>query len=125
MTNLLQESAAWLGGVLKAHVSESVSYHRGDQQVSLTVTVGRSEFVISDAFGTRTEHSDVDFILGDATELCLDMGVTLPERGDRIKRTQGSVVQVYEVMAPGDNQVYKLDPTETILRIHTKRTGTE
>ena len=125
MTNVLQAGAAWLGSVLTAHASESITYHRGDQKVPLTATIGRSEWEVSDLEGTRTEHSDVDFILGDASELCLNMGVTLPVKGDRIKWTQGSVVQVYEVMAPGNEQPYRLDQTQTILRIHTTRVDTE
>jgi len=124
MTNVLQTGAAWLGGVLISHASESVTYHRGDQKVPLSAALGQTEFTVSDVEGTRTEHSDVDFIVT-AADLCLDMGITLPQRGDRIKWTQSSVVQVYEVMAPNGEQPFRLDPTETILRIHTKRTGTE
>jgi hypothetical protein len=125
MTNVLQTGAQWLGGVLTSHASESITYHRGDQQVALSASLGRSEWEVTDFEGTRTEHTDVDFILGDAAALKLDMGITLPVRGDRIKWIQGSVVQVYEVMAPNGEQPYRLDPTETILRIHAKRIGTE
>ncbi len=132
MPNLLQAGAQWLGDVLKEHVSEPVTYHRGDASISLMMTLGRGDkWEVDDGSVVRIAHSDDDFILGDADDLCFDMGVTLPQRGDRIKRNDNGVVRVYEVLSRSNGQLskgdqpYELDATGTILRIHTKRVGTE
>ena len=60
------------------------------------------------------------------TDLLLAGVPVLPERGDRIRETQGATTYVYEVMAPGKEPHYRYsDPYRKTLRIHTKHVSTE
>ena len=50
----------------------------------------------------------------------------MPQRGDRIRETQGQQVFVYEVTAPGKEPVWRYsDPYRKTLRVHTKQTDVE
>ena len=118
MTDLLKQGAAWLAGQLAAHAAQSVTYGRGEDSCVLAATFGRTEFQVADDYdGLRTEHSDRDFLVR-ACDLMLGGDLALPQRGDWIRCEDGSV---YEVMAPGGEQPYRLDPHGVQLRIHTKR----
>lgn len=66
-----------------------------------------------------------DYLITTA-DLMLDGSATLPQRGDCIRETQGSLVFVYEVMAPGNEPPWRYsDPYRRALRIHTKQTDVE
>ena len=61
-----------------------------------------------------------------AAELILDSKQVLPQRGDRIRETQGGVTFVYEVTAPGKEPCWRYsDPYRKTLRIHSKQVDTE
>jgi hypothetical protein len=52
--------------------------------------------------------------------------VVLPQRGDRIRETDGATTYVYEVLAPGDEPHWHYsDAYRQTLRIHTKQVDTE
>jgi hypothetical protein len=74
----------------------------------------------------RLERLESRDYLVTASELILGGQVKVPEAGDCIRETDGSTVYVYEVMAPGNEPVYRYsDPYRKTLRIHTKLVSTE
>ena len=57
---------------------------------------------------------------------CSMMQPTVPQRGDRVRETQGATVFVYEVTAPGKEPCWRYsDAYRKTLRIHTKQIDTE
>ena len=88
-------------------------------------SIGRTIFDVDNGFGVveRTETRDF-LVLTD--DLVLGGARTLPERGDRVRETQGTTTFVYEVMAPGKEPHWRYsDPYRKALRIHTKHISTE
>ena len=120
MGNMLTIGVQWLSEQLKAHASHEVTYVRGVQRLPLSATIGQTAFEIDELGGIRVEHSDRDYIVT-AADLVIDGRVVEPDRGDTIEESVGSETHVYEVMAPGSIQPYKLDATGTLLRIHAKK----
>jgi hypothetical protein len=109
----------------KAHLSEAVTYCRGEESVEVAATVGRTVFETADAYGV-VEHSESRDFLILAADLVLNRSATLPERGDHIRETQDGKTFVYEVMAPGKEPHYRFsDVYRRTLRIHTKQVATE
>lgn len=122
MADLLQSGAAWISGRLKTHASKTVTYVRGIDSVSLSATVGTTEFEIETEDGADLERwQSRDFLIA-AADLVLAGKTVLPEKGDQIKETVGTNTHVYEVMAPGDVPHFRYsDPHRVRLRIHTKQ----
>jgi hypothetical protein len=125
MTDLLEKSSQWLEQMRTQHASHAVTYVRGVLSVQPSATVGKTVFEVDDGYGVMLRHELRDFLIL-AADLVLDDQVVLPERGDRIKETQGTVVYIYEVTAPGKEPVWRYsDPYRNTLRIHTKKIDTE
>lgn len=128
MADLIQTGMDWLGDQLRANVAQTVTYSRGPRSVSLSATLGSTAFRIGDPLGgTRIERTDRDFLIAVA-DLILGGLTVLPERGDevRVTRADGATVDVYEVLAPGGEPVFRWsDSHRTTIRIHTKHVGTE
>ena len=126
MTDLLQNGAQWLRGMIKTYASQTVTYHRDVESVQLQASFGRTSFESDDGYGgVRTERSDKDFLVT-AEDLILGGQQTEPQRGDRIKQTVGDQVLVYEVMPFGREKHFRYcDPYRKMLRIHTKHVDTE
>jgi hypothetical protein len=125
MTDLLQKSSQWLEQKRTQYASHVVIYVRGVLSAQPLATVGKTLFEVDDGYGVLLRHESRDFLIL-AADLILDSQVVLPQRGDRIKETQGSVVYVYEVTAPGKEPVWRYsDPYRQTLRIHTKQIDTE
>jgi hypothetical protein len=126
MPDLLQTGSDWLASKLKEHASRPVVYWRGSDNVSLQATVGRTLLKLDDGYGgVRMEWTDRDYLIH-AADLVLGGNTVLPERGDVIRETQGSVVHVHEVMAPGGEPPWRWsDVHYKVLRIHTKYIGVE
>ena len=120
--DLLEVGAKWLTGKLKDHASRAVLYQRGDEQVSLQATIGRTLLKLDDGSGgVRMEWTDRDFLIP-AADLVLGGSVTLPRRGDRIREMAGDGELVYEVLAPGGEPPWRWsDHHRQRLRIHTKQ----
>lgn len=127
MANLFERGTAWLAGKLEQHAGSEVVYSRSDHdpevpslvEVTLTATVGRSELTVSDGNGVTNLVETRDYTV-DARKLLLGGAVTLPQPGDVITEVRNSQTLVCKVLdLPGRN-CYELDPTRTILRIHTK-----
>jgi hypothetical protein len=125
MADMLQAGTAWLAGKLRQHVSRQVVYERGTDSVVVQATPGKTEFEQTDAQGFKTVSEVRDWLIP-ATELVLADVLTLPERGDRIRETEGDVVHVYEVVPVGGEPPYRFtDPYRTLLRVHVREIDTE
>lgn len=123
--NLLEDASNWLEDQRTEHASRTVTYERGVDTVDVSASIGRTIFEVDNGFGIveRTEARDF-LVLTD--DLVLAGARTLPERGDRVRETQGTTVFVYEVMAPGKEPHWRYsDPYRKTLRIHTKHVATE
>ncbi len=121
MADLLETGSNWLQDQRTQHMSRTVSYERGIDTVSVSATVGRTVFEIDDGHGVIQRHEARDFLVL-ADDLVLVGSKVLPQPGDRIRETQGTTVFVYEVMAPGNEPVWRYsDPYRKTLRIHTKQ----
>ena len=125
MADLLEQGSTWLEEQRVQHMSQSVTYHRGVDSVAVQATIGRTVFEVDDGTGILEKIESRDFLI-QTTDLVLAGQATLPQRGDRIKETQGDKVYVYEVLAPGKEPHYRFsDPYRKTLRIHTKLVDTE
>jgi hypothetical protein len=125
VVDLLEQSSAWLEVQRVKHMTRSVTYVRGAQTVEVLATIGQTVFQVDDGAGALLRVESRDYLIT-TTELVLDSIQTLPQRGDRIRETQGSQTFVYEVMAPGDEPCWRYsDPYRRTLRIHTKAIATE
>ena len=125
MGDLLEQSAAWLEEQRVQHMSQPVTYHRGVDSVGVQATIGRTVFEVDDGTGFREKIESRDFLIL-AEDLIINGQVAVPQRGDRIKETQGNTVYVYEVLAPGEEPHYRFsDLYRKTLRIHTKHVDTE
>jgi hypothetical protein len=115
MADLLQTGVEYLLGALSAHVSRTVTYKRGNTQVSLSATLGTSQWDQTNDDGGVYRVESRDYIISAAT---ISGGIGLPRSGDLIV-DEGIT---YEVLSPGGSQPYKnLDPFRKGLRIHTKK----
>ena len=125
MADLLETGSNWLQDQRTRHLSRTVVYERGADTTTLSATIGRTVFEIDDGHGVIQRHETRDFLVL-ADDLVLAGAKTLPHAGDRIRETQGTTVFVYEVMAPGNEPVWRYsDPYRKTLRIHTKHVKTE
>ena len=125
MTDILERGSNWLEDQRVAHASRPVEYQRGQSSVEVPASIGRTVFEIDDGVGILERTESRDFLIP-AAELVLDGAPALPERGDRIRETIGTVTFVYEVMAPGKEPPWRYsDAYRRTLRIHTKLVGTE
>lgn len=124
MADMIHSASRWLATVRAEHASREVSYQRGEHTIdALTATVGHTVFRTQTAYGfERTEARD--YLIATA-DLVLDGQVSLPERGDQIRETDGEQTFIYEVMAPAREPCWKYsDRNRETLRIHTKLVGT-
>jgi len=125
MANLLKTASSWLEDQRHQHTTETVRYERGIDGVDLAATVGRTLFEVDSGYGVIQRIESRDFLVL-TTDLILAGIAELPQRGDRIRETEGATVYVYEVMAPGKEPHYRCsDPYRKTLRIHTKHVATE
>ena len=124
MADLLQQGSDWLADQMKTHAGRVVTYRRGTDTVDVLATIGKTEFEVDDEFGVLRRFESRDFLIL-AADLVLNSVTVLPERGDEIDETQGTVTFTYEVMAPGKEPHFRYsDPYRKTLRIHTKQTET-
>jgi hypothetical protein len=127
MSNLLQAGQAWLADQLKTHAASTVIYQRGNQQVTVAATIGRTLLKLEDAYGgVHLQWTDRDYLI-QAADLVIASVQVLPERGDVIREpTADGKTYLYEVMAPGSEPHWRWsDVYRKLLRIHTKQIGVE
>jgi hypothetical protein len=126
MGDLLNDANEWLAGQFRKHLAHTVIYCRGNEELPVQATVGRTRLQINDAYGgVRMEWTDRDFLIA-AEDLVFDGQAVLPQRGDRIRETRDARVLVYEVTAPAGEPEWRWsDPFGKLLRIHTKQVDVE
>lgn len=125
MADMLEQASNWLEDQRTEHASRTVTYQRGADNVALVASIGRTIFDVDNGFGIVERVESRDFLVL-AADLVLAGVPVLPERGDRVRETQGTTTYVYEVMAPGKEPHYRYsDPYRKTLRIHTKHISTE
>ena len=119
MADLLEQASTWLAGQRSKFLARPVLYCRAANCVEVAATVGTTLFEIDDGYGVVEKWQSRDYLVT-AADLVLAGELVEPRRGDRI--TDGG--KVYEVMAPGKEDVFRLsDPYGVTLRIHTKQVG--
>ena len=119
MTDQLNTAVGWLAGMMSESMARTVTYARGEDTVEIAATVGRTEFLVAGDDGSQFAVESRDYVFT-AEDLVLDETVTLPERGDRITDTVAGAEHVYEVMAPGGLQHFRLSgPDNNLCRVHT------
>jgi len=127
MTSPFHSAIAGAMEAQKAFAGESVEYRRGSSQEAasavLTAIHSQREYIAESGYDA-VQSVQVDDWLVVAADLALNGSAVAPQRGDRILRTAGAVVQVYEVQfMPGKNVLEWSGPLR--YRIHTKLVGTE
>jgi len=119
VTDLLRQGSQWLGDMLKEHASSPVTYRRGETELEVNATFGRTEYEVEDDYGLRVGAEVTDFLI-----LAADFATTFsePEAGDQIVADG----VVFEVMSlAGQGHWRWSDPHRTTMRIHAKEIGSE
>ena len=125
MADILERGSNWLQNQRHAHATQTVTYERSVDSVGLAATIGRTMFEIDNGHGVLERIESRDYLLL-ANDLVIAGFPVLPQRGDRIRETQGTTTYVYEVMAPGQEPAWRWsDAYRKTLRIHTKHISTE
>ena len=125
MRDLLQRGMAWLEAMRNRHLTQQVTYQRGDDSAEVSATIGKTEFQIDDGAGAMLRVESRDYLIL-AADLVIGGSPTLPKRGDRIREFTGSQVFVYEVIGPGDEPCWRWsDAYRHTLRVHSKQVDVE
>lgn len=126
MADMIRNGQAWLANQLKTHASAQVIYQRGESQVAVAATIGRTLLKLDDGYGgTRMEWTDRDYLIHSA-DLDFGSGPFAPAAGDLIKETSEATTLTYEVACFGSDPPFRpSDPFGIVLRIHTKLIATE
>jgi len=128
MANAYQQAIAAAQVAQNAFAGEMVEYRRGNASAVLTAINSPKDYPLASGIDA-VQNVQVDDWLVIVADLCLAQGgqpaaPTKPIRGDQIRRTVGSVVQVYEVQPLGSKDVCEMSGPLRY-RIHTKLIGTE
>ena len=116
MTDLLQQGSQWLEGMRTEHASSPVTYRRGETEVSVNATFGKTDFEIAEESGLTVGAHVWDFLV-----LAADLGLE-PEPGDVVAANG----RKYEVMNLGGEGCWRWsDPYRQTYRIHTKDVGAD
>lgn len=125
MADLLEQGSAFLDDQRHRHMTRTVVYRRGTDEVELSATIGRTVFEQADDRGLVSRIESRDFLVR-AEDLVLAGTPVLPKAGDHVREPQDGRTFVYEVMAPGREPPFRYsDPYRRTLRIHTKHVATE
>jgi hypothetical protein len=111
--DLLRNGAEWLEQQRTKHLTTTVTYVRGEHEIEVAVTIGRTKYETDDGHVVRVEYTDHDFLML-ASDLVIEGQVVEPDRGDLIR--EGN--REYEVL----DWRYS-DPYRITLRISTKEVG--
>lgn len=127
MPDLLAQSAAWLNEQRHRHLTQTVTYRRGDVAVQVQATVGRTVFRLEGqaGYGGAMHYVSRDYLVR-AADLVLDEQQVPPQRGDLVIELDDNGIQrTHEVMGPGQGEVdwRYADPARLSIRIHTKEIG--
>jgi len=123
VSDLLSSGGAWLAGVLRTHASQSITYRRGTDSVSIDATIGKTQWEAVSVHGILVEETESRDFLFSPSELVLGGQIVEPLRGDTIEEAQtDGTTHTYEVMPFGADQRHfrYSDGRRTLLRVHTK-----
>jgi hypothetical protein len=122
MADMIADGTSWVADQLKDHVSQSVTYRRGSQSVTVAATIGRTQYQVEQHDGSFLRVWTRDFIVQTADLVLGGLRVD-PKRGDTIEETAGGRTYTYEVCAPTGNPPYEpADAFRAAVRIHTQET---
>lgn len=125
MSDLLRTASDWLETQRTAYRTQTVTYRRGDLEVEVAATVGRTVFDALDEYGAVERVETRDFLVL-AEALVLAGTLVRPQAGDRIVETQGGRSYLYGVMGPGGEPPWRWsDPYRKTLRIHSRQIWVE
>jgi hypothetical protein len=116
--DLLAAAEQWLADVHKASVSQTVSYQRGAETVSIQATAGQSDSASVDRSGMQIAYTGQQWLI-QASDLVLSGSVTKPLVGDLI--THGGVVYRVAAESSGDRPWQTSGANGTVIRVFTKR----
>lgn len=121
MADLTATGLEWLAGQADRHLGRTVTYRRGADEVSVTASVGRTEFDSIGDDGIVVQSESRDYRIA-AEDLVLGGFTVLPQRRDRIIETVGGKTITCEVMSliGGEEPWRYHDRERGILRIHTR-----
>ena len=122
MPDLLEQSQEWLTSMNRIYRSRQVIYARGALEKEIPALVGKTVFRVDNGYGLfeRVEARDYLIEVADLAQF------GEPARGDRVKETLNGKVELFEVMAPNGEDVFRYsDSYRKVFRIHTKHVGTE
>ena len=121
MADLLGKALGWLDEQCQRHLSQTVTYRRGEQTFAVLATVGQTSFEQADDGGAVIQQQVRDYLIRTA-----DLQLGLPERGDQVIETVGGRAFVYEALPLGDEPCWRYsDPYRLRVRIHTKQVQSE
>ena len=114
--SFLRNSVSSLLSSLQRAGGESILYHVGDLELSITGVRGESEF-LSEQYAGQFEHSkSADWILK-ATDLNVVGEIVEPSEGDLIQTESD---EFFEVQPMANQTVWSwVDPYKTIIRVHS------
>jgi len=127
--NAVELAVAAAGRAMQSVAGVKITYRRGGQALDLVATVGSTTF---EAENLDLEEDGIqeirtrDYLITDTVRFIAAMGN--PQSGDRTEEAASAraAVRVSEVNAPGREPCFSYaDPSEQILRIHTKQVGTQ
>jgi len=122
VSNMLEDAVDFVHDQRHAALSETVTLSRGDDSVEISASLGESHLALADEDGIDYHLRVRDFLVRAADYAPAGTAV-LPERGDRIARTdREDVTRTFEVLSPGgDEPHYRFSgPHRHTLRVHTK-----
>jgi len=125
--NLMERAARRFASRRTGVLSSSVVYSRGDKSCTVSAAMAATKFTRTDEGGLNLSDEHRSFIIA-AADLVFDgeSATFEPAAGDQVRQTIGSVVEVYEVMAPAGEPVWAWHDRFGIERvIHAKRIDQE
>ena len=96
MADLLETGATKMAALFTSHGSTSVVYNRGVESVTVSATIGRTEFDLERDEVVVKQDSAKDFLIA-AADLVLDGCQIEPQKGDLVRHVVGGVSKIYKV----------------------------
>lgn len=115
MVDMLADSNVWLEGQRHSYLSSEIEFRRGVESVSLSATIGKTDYQVEDFEGNLLTAQSIDFIVRPD-----DLGSLIPQQGDRITRNVGCDKLTYEVWTPTGEELFVYDTQRLSMRIHTQ-----
>jgi hypothetical protein len=123
---LLETGSQWLAEQVASHLSNSVTFKRGSDSLTLVASRQKTTYEVTDLSGLIAKVESHDFVVQSESLLIGGSKIT-PQPQDRIEVVEGGVTLVFEVQALSTpqgsrEQAYRpCDPWGHQLRIFTKQ----